>query len=79
MLYYMAKYCAKAGTKMIKLNKFIMSILLHIFFKNPMGLLIIKFMNKLVEKRDISAQKMCYLFLSLNLTSLFCLIDSMNI
>ena len=79
VLYYIAKYCAKAETKTAKLDKFMKSIFWHISSKNSIDLLVTKFMNKLIEEKNISAQKMCYLFLSLNLTSLSFLINSMNV
>ena len=70
MLYYMAKYCAKAETKTVKLNKLIKEIFPRISSKNSMSLLVIKFMNKLVGEREISVQKTRHFLLSLNLTSL---------
>lgn len=79
VLYYVAKYCTKAKTKTVKLDKFIKDLLLHIFSKNSMGLLVIKFINKLIGERDISGQKTCHFFLQLNLTSSSCLIGNMNV
>lgn len=69
VLYYVAKYCTKAETKTVKLDELMKDLLPHISSKNPIGSLVIKFMNKLIGERDISAQKACYLLLQLDLTS----------
>ena len=69
VLYYVAKYCTKAETKTVKLDELMKDLLPHISSKNPMGSLVIKFINKLIGKRDISAQEACYLLLQLDLTS----------
>ena len=69
----------KAEAKTVKLVKLIKDFFLHISSKNPMGLLVIKFINKLIEKRDISLQKACYLLLQLDLTSLSCLVAKIDI
>ena len=53
VLYYMIKYCVKAETKIAKLNKFMKSIFSHIFSKNFMSLLMIKFINKLIREKYI--------------------------
>ena len=79
VLYYVTKYCAKAETKTVKLNELMKGILLYISSKNPMGLLVIKFMNKLIGERDIFAQETCHLLLGLDLTSSSRLVDSMNV
>ena len=75
----MIKYCAKVETKIAKLNKLMKGIFSHISFKNPIDLLVTKLINKLVGEKNISMQKTCYLFLGLNLTSLSCLVNSINI
>ena len=70
VLYYVAKYCTKAETKTVKLDEFMKDLLPHISSKNPIGLLVIKFINKLIRERDISTQEACQLLLQLDLSSL---------
>ena len=79
VLYYVAKYCSKAETKTVKLDEIMKDILPHISSKNPMGSLVIKFMNKLIGERDISAQEACHLLLQLNLTSSSRSVGSMDV
>lgn len=79
VLYYVAKYYTKAETKTVKLDELMKDFLLHRSFKNPMGSLVIKFMNKLIGERDISAQEACHLLLQLDLTSLSCLVGNRNV
>lgn len=75
----MVKYYAKAKTKIAKLDKLIKDIFPHIFSKNFLNSFITKFINKLIEKKNIFTQKIYHLFLSLNLTSLSCLVNSINV
>lgn len=63
----------------MKLDKFIKNFLPLISSKNPLDLLIIKFIIKLIEERDISMQKTCYLLLNLDLTSSSYLVSNMDI
>lgn len=79
VLYYVAKYCSKAKTKTVKLDKIMKDILPHISSKNPMDSLVIKFMNKLIGEKDISAQEACHLFLQLNLTSFSWLVGNIDV
>lgn len=79
VLYYVTKYCIKTEMKTMKLDKLIKDLLLYIFSKNSISLLMIKFTNKLIRKRNISVQEVYYLFLQLDLTNLFFLVSNMNI
>lgn len=79
LLYYVAKYCTKAETKTVKLDQLMKDILPHISSKNPMCSLVVKFMNKLIGERDISAQEACHLLLQLNLTSSSRSVGNMNV
>ena len=79
VLYYVAKYCTKAKTKTVKLDKLMKDLLPHISSKNPIGLLGINFMNKLIAERDISAQEACHLLLQLDLTSSSCSVGNMDV
>lgn len=55
------------------------NLLPYISSKNLISLLVIKFINKLIGKRDISVQKAYHLLLQLDLTNLSCLINNMNV
>lgn len=79
VLYYVTKYCIKTEMKTMKSDKLIKDLLLYIFSKNSISLLMIKFTNKLIRKRNISVQEVYYLFLQLDLTNLFFLVSNMNI
>lgn len=79
VLYYVAKYCTKAKIKTVKLDELMKDLLLHISSKNAMGLLVMKFLNKLIRERDISVQQAWHLLLQLDLTSLSRLIGNMDV
>lgn len=79
VLYYVAKYCTKAEIKTVKLDKLMKDLRPHISSKNPMGSLVIKFMNKLIGERDISAQEACHLLLQLDLTNSSRLVGNMDV
>ena len=55
------------------------NFLLYIFFKNLIGLLVIKFINKLIKEKDISAYELYYLVLQLDLTNVSCLVGNISI
>lgn len=79
MLYYVSKYCTKAETKTIKLEDIMKDLISHMSLKNSMCLLVAKFINKLIEKKDILAQKACHLLLHLDLTSSSRLVAGLNV
>lgn len=79
MLHYVFKYYFKSESKIAKLANIMKNFILQVSSKNPIYSLVVKFINKLIGKRNIFVQKACYLFLELDLSNFFYTLILLNV
>ncbi len=79
ILHYIAKYCFKVETKSLKLKVIVQSVLSHVSSKALMLSLASRLMNKLIAKKDWSAQKVCHHLLKRELTHSFKIIQTFDL